>query len=55
MRTITNDINENKTGRTTASDITIQESRGMEREGGEGSEWGEDGRRERGKRERVRE
>ena len=34
MRTITNDINENRTGRTTASDITIQESRGMEREGG---------------------
>ena len=40
MRTITNDINENRTGRTTTSDITIQESRGMEREGGRGVNGG---------------
>ena len=54
MRTVTNNINENRTGRTTTSDITIQESRGMERKGGEGSEWEEDGRREEGEKESER-
>ena len=61
MRTITNDINENRTGRTTTSDIAIDERvevwRGREGRGvngGKGWKKGGRGERER-KRERVRE
>ena len=46
MRTITNDINENRAGRTTTSDIAIDERVDVWR-GREG--WGEDGRREGGR------
>lgn len=50
MRNITNDINENKTGRTT-SDIAIDERVGiLEREGGRGEK---EGRRREGGRGRI--
>ena len=51
MRTITNEINENRTGRTTTSDIAIDERVEVWR--GEGSEWGR-GWKEGGERERER-
>ena len=50
MRTITNDINENRTGRTTTNDIAIDERvevwRGREGRGvNRGREWKEGGKR----------